>query len=93
MARESQTTNDLFAFLTTEPNTLVGTYHPKAMPVVLRTAQQIDVWLTAPVEQALALQRPLPDNALVVVLRGKKEDLGGTSGLADGAPPRQDSLL
>ena len=30
--KEGETTNDLFAFLTTEPNALVGTYHPKAMP-------------------------------------------------------------
>lgn len=31
--KEGETTNDLFAFLTTEPNKEVGAIHPKAMPV------------------------------------------------------------
>jgi putative SOS response-associated peptidase YedK len=31
--KEGQTTNDLFAFLTTEPNAIVAPIHPKAMPV------------------------------------------------------------
>jgi putative SOS response-associated peptidase YedK len=35
--KEGETENDIFAFLTTEPNTLIGTYHPKAMPVILTT--------------------------------------------------------
>ncbi len=72
--REGETTNDLFAFLTTEPNALVGTYHPKAMPVILTTADEIDRWLTAPVAEALTLQRPLADDALVIVGRGGKQD-------------------
>ena len=35
--KEGETTNDLFAFLTTEPNAVVGAIHPKAMPVILTT--------------------------------------------------------
>ena len=35
--KEGETTNDLFAFLTTEPNAEVGAIHPKAMPVILTT--------------------------------------------------------
>jgi putative SOS response-associated peptidase YedK len=74
--REGETTNDLFAFLTTEPNALVGTYHPKAMPVILRTQDEIDTWMDAPAPIAIQLQRPLPDDALVVVARGTKQDGG-----------------
>jgi putative SOS response-associated peptidase YedK len=33
--KEGKTTNDLFAFLTTEPNAVVAPIHPKAMPVIL----------------------------------------------------------
>ena len=35
--KEGETTNDLYAFLTTEPNAEVGAIHPKAMPVILTT--------------------------------------------------------
>jgi putative SOS response-associated peptidase YedK len=71
--KEGETTNDLFAFLTTEPNAEVGAIHPKAMPVILRTPAEIDTWMTAPTEAALKLQRPLPDGALKVVARGEPE--------------------
>src|ERR1700757_5363335 len=33
--KEGETTNDLYAFLTAEPNAEVGAIHPKAMPVIL----------------------------------------------------------
>ena len=62
--KEGETTNDLFAFLTTEPNAEVAAVHPKAMPVILTTRAEVDLWLTAPLPDALALQRPLPDGAL-----------------------------
>jgi putative SOS response-associated peptidase YedK len=75
--REGETTNDIFAFLTTEPNKLIGTYHPKAMPVILTTPEEIDLWMTAPGPEALTLQRPLPDDALMIVARGEKKDEGG----------------
>jgi putative SOS response-associated peptidase YedK len=75
--KEGETTNDIFAFLTTEPNKLIGTYHPKAMPVILTTRWEIDLWMTAPIQEALKLQRPLPDDALVIVARGEKKDEGG----------------
>jgi len=51
--REGETTNDLFAFLTTESNTLVATYRPKAIPVILTTPAEIDLWMTAPAPEAL----------------------------------------
>jgi putative SOS response-associated peptidase YedK len=72
--KEGETTNDLFAFLTTDPNREVGAIHPKAMPVILTTPEEIDLWMSAPAEEALALQRPLPDASLVIVARGEKQD-------------------
>jgi putative SOS response-associated peptidase YedK len=72
--KEGETTNDLFAFLTTEPNTEVARIHPKAMPAILTTAGEIEQWLTAPTKDALALQRPLPDGILQIVARGEKSD-------------------
>jgi putative SOS response-associated peptidase YedK len=74
--KEGETTNDIFAFLTTEPNNLVGTYHPKAMPVILTTPEEIDIGMTAPAPEALTLQHPLPDDGLVIVGRGEKKDEG-----------------
>ena len=59
------------------PNNVVGAIHPKAMPVILTTTEEIDTWMTAPAGQALKLQRPLADNVLTIVARGEKEDLGG----------------
>jgi putative SOS response-associated peptidase YedK len=41
--REGETTNDLFAFLTTEPNAEVGQVHPKAMPVILTNEEEREV--------------------------------------------------
>lgn len=72
--KEGETTNDLYAFLTTEPNAEVGAIHPKAMPVILTPPDEVDTWMTAPAEEALNLQRPLSDGALRIVACGMKED-------------------
>jgi putative SOS response-associated peptidase YedK len=75
--REGETTNDIFAFLTTEPNVEVGAVHPKAMPVILTTPDEVERWMTAPSDEGLKLQRPLPDGTLRIVARGVKEDPAG----------------
>ena len=66
--------HELFGFLTTEANPVVGPIYPKAMPVILLTPEEIEVWLEADIGDAVALQRPLPDDALRIVAKGEKED-------------------
>lgn len=64
----------IYSFLTCQPNAVVAPIHPKAMPVILTTQDECETWLQAPVEIALELQRPLPDDALQIVARGERKD-------------------
>jgi putative SOS response-associated peptidase YedK len=66
--------HQLFGFLTTDPNDVVGAIHPKAMPVILTTETEIEQWMTAPAEDALRLQRPLPNGILKIIATGERKD-------------------
>ena len=62
--KDGETTDDLFAFLTCAPNAEVGSIHPKAMPVILTKSDEWEMWLSASIQVAAKLQRPLPDGSL-----------------------------
>jgi putative SOS response-associated peptidase YedK len=72
--KEGEVTAELFGFLTCEPNREVGPVHPKAMPVILTELEEWRLWLTAPADEALRLQRPLADGRLRIVAEGLRED-------------------
>jgi putative SOS response-associated peptidase YedK len=44
------------------------------MPVIRTKPDEVETWMTAPPDEALKLQRPLPDETLRIVARGVKED-------------------
>lgn len=65
--KDGLTVDDLYGFLTTDANGVVKPIHKTAMPVILTERDEIETWLTAPWEEANKLQRPLPDEKLMIV--------------------------
>jgi putative SOS response-associated peptidase YedK len=78
--------DDLYGFLTTDPNDLVKPVHEKAMPVLLLTAEETEVWMNAPWDEARELVVPLPDDALII---SSREAYGSTIVSKSGEPVEQ----
>jgi putative SOS response-associated peptidase YedK len=88
--KDGLTTDDLYGFLTTDPNDLVKPIHEKAMPVLLLTQEETRIWMESPWAEAKGLARPLPDDALMI---SSREPYGSTIVAKDGEPVEQPSLL
>jgi putative SOS response-associated peptidase YedK len=58
--------SSLMAFLTCEPNSVVGAVHPEAMPVIL-DSRHYDVWLDSERAEACELAQPFPDEKITTV--------------------------
>jgi hypothetical protein len=62
-----------FSIMTTEANAIVEPIHEKAMPVMLMTPEDVEQWLKGgSVEDTLKMQKPAPDDAIVIRPEEKK---------------------
>jgi putative SOS response-associated peptidase YedK len=67
----------VYGFLTGEPNKVVAPVHVKAMPVILTTKEEWNVWMRAPWNEASQLQSPFANLGLTEVMgRAEKQDYG-----------------
>ena len=66
---------DVYAFLTTTPNPLVGTINHERMPVLLAKPEEFDQWLNGTPKETLELAREYPAELMRIVREGlEKED-------------------
>lgn len=69
----------VFSFLTTDASHDVAPVHSDATPVCLFTDDEREMWMNAPVEMALSLQRPPLPGSLRVVAIDTKTDAEGVA--------------
>jgi putative SOS response-associated peptidase YedK len=70
---------DVYSFMTTTPNELVGTINHERMPVLLSTETEFETWMTGTPDEAFVLLREYPSDKMRMVQSGfeKRDLLGG----------------
>ena len=61
---------EVFAFLTTTPNSLVSKINDERMPVILTREEQFETWLNGSTDEAMALSRQYPPGKMRIVRHG-----------------------
>jgi putative SOS response-associated peptidase YedK len=69
---------DVYSFMTTTPNALVGTIDHERMPVLLSTDEEFETWMRGTPDEASALIREYPPDKMRMVQSGfdKRDMLG-----------------
>jgi putative SOS response-associated peptidase YedK len=66
---------DVYAFMTTTPNSLVATVNHERMPVLLTQPEEFDRWMHGPPQAAMQLARQYSPEQMHIVQTGyDKED-------------------
>jgi putative SOS response-associated peptidase YedK len=67
---------EVFSFMTTEPNSLVGKINHERMPVLLTEEHEFETWLSGSPQEAFGLVKPFDANRMRIVQEGfEKRDL------------------
>ncbi len=70
---------EVFAFMTTEPNALTASINDERMPVLLSTRDDFETWLSGSTEEALKLARSYAADQMRIVQSGsERKDLLAT---------------
>jgi hypothetical protein len=77
--KEGETTNDLFTFLTTGPNSEVGAIYTRATPVILTAPTEVETWMMASCDEPSSAKAASGRNAQVCC-PGRQERRGRTIG-------------
>ncbi len=67
---------EVFAFMTTEPNALTASINHERMPVLLSNPDDFETWLSAPPQEAFKLARSYAAEQMQIVQSGsERKDL------------------